>query len=330
MGRVLPKGAWVAVVALVAGVTLLGPPLAPSAEAGTSRENVRSIAYAFLINKHGGWSGPTQGRDPRPEIINRIIQADPSHLRITSAANQCDRRACYTLAPNRPSVRDALMALKEAGIKLGAAINTARTVGGKRRTVKDVVDHACRMKKRVGRLYDWLFLDFMRSQPKRLAIANRIKRGKGCPAGGWKLITNSSGYKKSIRMPSGAAAHAKRFSLLVGNRKVVRKRLIKAARGKRSVLVESDRRFLRDVKRKYAEAWPILKLEAPNQTGAFSTLSTKVQRSLLKRWAVASRRMGFKVIHPLFVYPAGKGHTVYDSVREGTYDLIADLIARDG
>jgi hypothetical protein len=340
LGQVLPmrfsmgsaaNGFWVRALALTAGLALAGLLLAPSADAGTKRENVRSIAYAFLINKHGGWSGPTQGRDPRPGIVNRILQANPSHLRITSAANQCDRRACYTLAPNRPEVRDELMRLKDAGIKLGAAINTARTVGGKRRTVKDVVNHACRIKKRSGHLYDWLFLDFMRSQPKRLAIANRIKRGKGCSAGGWKIVTNSSGYKKSIKMPSGAAAHAKRFSLLVGKRKAVRKRLIKASRGKRSVLVEADRRFIRDVKRKYPEAWPVLKLEAPNQTGrVFAKLSTKVQRGLLERWAAASRRMGFKVIHPLFVYPAGKGHTVYDSVSEGTYDLLVKLIARDG
>lgn len=304
---------------------------APTADSVAKRENVRSIAYAFLINKHGGWSGPTDGRDPRPGIVDRIIEANPSHLRVTSAANQCDSRECYTLEPNRPAVRRELLRLRAAGIKLGAAVNTARTVGGQRRTVEDVVDHACRIKQRAGEYYDWLFLDFMRSQPKRLKIANRIKRGKGCPAGGWKIVTNSSGYRKKIKMPRGAAAHAKRFSLLVGKRNVVRKRLKKAARGKRSVLVAADRRFIRDVKRKYPDAWPILKLEAPNQTGGiFAQLSTDVQRSLLDKWAAASRRVGFKVIHPLFVYPAGSGHHVYDSVNEGTYDLLVRLIAADG
>src|SRR5690606_21964841 len=148
----------------------------------------------------------------------------------TSAANQCDARECYTLQPNRPEVRRELRRLRDAGIKLGAAINTARTVGGRTRTVQDVVNHACRIKQadRENNFYSWLFLDFMRSQPRRLKIANRIRSGKGCPAGGWRIVTNSSGYKKSIKMPRGASAHAKRFSLLVGKRNVVRRRLIAA------------------------------------------------------------------------------------------------------
>lgn len=312
-----------------AATSLAGP--APKAHAAPIEE-VNGFAYAFLLNRHGGWTGPTNSnREPLKWVVDRIIEANPSHLRLTAAANTCKKGECYTLKPNRPSVAAEMRRLRDAGIKLGAAVNIARTKGGKRRTVKDVVNHACRIKKAdKGNFYSWIFLDFSRSQPKRREIGNRIRKGTGCSAGGWKIVTNSSGYKRTLRMPNGAVAHAKRFSLLVGGtKKQIKKRLRAAANGKRSVLAANDRRFITDVKRKYPRSYPILKLEVPHQSGKiFAQMPANVQRKLLERWAKVGRRKGFKIIYPLFVFPSGN-YVAYDSVAEGTYDTMVGLMELD-
>src|SRR5690606_35013100 len=73
----------VAALALATAVAFAGL-AAPQRADAAGRENVRSIAYACLINKHGGWSGPVTNRDPQPWVVSRILEAEPSHLRVTS------------------------------------------------------------------------------------------------------------------------------------------------------------------------------------------------------------------------------------------------------
>lgn len=312
---------------LLAGVAFLVAPAMAQAKVAP----IRSIAYSFLINRYGGWTGPENLLGaPQSWVADAIIDANPSHLRITDAANTCDPSECFTLQPNDPAIAREMRQMRDAGIKLGAAINIAFTDDGKRRSVSDVVNHACRIKQADDEdFYDWIFLDFATSQPNRLEIANKIRSGKGCPAGGWQIVTNSSGYKKSNKMPRGAIAHAKRFSLLVGGSDAtIKQRLVDAARGRRPVLTDSDHRFLEDVAKKYPEAYPVLKLEVPNQAGQiFAELPTDVQVSLLEKWARAQKRYGFKMIYPLFVFPGN--HPGYNSITELTYELMVGLMALD-
>ena len=312
---------------LLAGLTFLVAP----AMAQAKTEPIRSIAYSFLINRYGGWTGP-EGLlgNPQTWVVDAIIAADPSHLRITDAANTCGSGECFTLQPNEPEIAREMRQLRDAGIKLGAAVNIAFTDGGGRRSVSDVVNHACRIKQADDEnFYSWIFLDFATSQPNRLEIANKVRAGKSCPAGGWRIITNSSGYKKSNEMPRGAIAHAKRFSLLVGGSDAtIKQRLIDAAAGRRPVLTDSDHRFLDDVSKKYPEAYPVLKLEVPNQAGEiFAELPLDVQLSLLEKWARGQKRNGYKMIYPLFVFPGNQAE--YDSIAEGTYALMLSLMALD-
>ena len=294
-------------------------------------EKIRSIAYSFLINRYGGWTGPENLLgDPQHWVVDSIIAANPSHLRITDAANTCEPGECFTMQPKDNAVARQLRELRDAGIKLGTAINIAHTDGGRKRSVQDVVDHACKMKQADDEnLYSWIFLDFSSSQPKRLEIANKIRSGKGCPAGGWRIMTNSSGYKKSYHLARGALAHAKRFSLLVGGSdSAIKERLVEAARGQRPILTDSDHRFLEDVKKKYPEAYPVLKLEVPNQVAQiFAELPTDVQSSLIEKWARGQERNGYKMIYPLFVFPGN--HPPYNSLEELTYQLMVSLMALD-
>ena len=312
-----------AAACLVAVISALALPLLAHART----QQIDSIAYAFLLNRHGGWTGPeTVAGVPESWVADRVIAAHPSHLRVTDAASTCTHSECYTLQPNSVAVALQLRRMRDAGIKLGAAINIARSDHG-RRSISDVVDHACRIKQADREnLYSWLFLDFSSSQPKRFEIATKIKRGTGCDAGGWNVITNSSGYKKSYRLVRGALGHAKRFSLLVGGSdSAIKERLIDAAEGRRSTLTDDDRRFLKDVKRKYPGADPMLKLEVPHQTGRiFAELPGRVQRSLLEKWARGQRRHGYKMVFPLFVFPGNQPS--YNSLAEGTYELMVDLM----
>ena len=317
-------------IAVACVATLTAALVLPALASARGPANIDDIAYAFLLNRHGGWTGPEQPNgEPESWVADKVIEANPSHLRVTDAASTCGAGECYTLQPNSPDVRRQLERMRDAGIKLGAAINIARSDHGKR-SVSEVVEHACRIKQADDHnLYSWIFLDFSSSQPKRFQIATKIKRGTGCSAGGWDVITNSSGYKKSYKLVRGALGHAKRFSLLVGGSDAkIKQRLIEAAEGRRSAITADDERFLADAKKKYKGAQPLLKLEVPNQTGnIFAQLSGDVQRALLERWSNAQRRQGFKMIYPLFVFPGNQPE--YDSVAEGTYDLMVDLIAHD-
>jgi hypothetical protein len=290
---------------LLAALSALALPALAHARGGG---HIDDMAYGIVINRHGAWTGPEKaGGKPKSWVAKRVIAAHPSHLRVTDAASTCTRRECYRLRPQR-SARRQLRRMRDAGIKLGAAINIARSDHGPR-SVSDVVDHACKIKKADrADLYSWIFLDFASSQPRRHEIANKIKRGKGCSAGGWNVVTNSSGYKKTYNLANGALGHAKRFSVLVGgSESEIKQRLVDVAEGRRSAINSADKRFLEDVDRKYPGAQPLLKLEVPNQTGRiFAELTTRVQRSVLKRWSKAQRRRHFKVVYPLFVFPGNR------------------------
>jgi hypothetical protein len=301
---------------------------------GVRRYRIGGFAYALLLNRHGAWTGPRlPSGEPDFSVIDDILELAPTHLRLTQPPNRCVRGQCATLQPRDPEVLAQLLRLRDAGIKIGAALNIAREIRAgryRRRSPDEVVRHACRIKRADAHgLYDWLFLDFVTEAPRARQITRRITFGTRCPDARWRTMTNASGYLARPNLPRDAIAHAKRFSLLVAPADRLWKRLHAAAAGRRPALMPADRRFIADVRRKFPRAMPILKLEVPHQAGRiFGVLDREVQASLLRRWARAQYRHGFRIIYPLFIYPGGIQPS-YDSRHHGTFDVIANLLAAD-
>lgn len=306
----------------------------PRCRAPARRPRIGGIAYAMLLDHHGDWTGPRlPSGEPDFSVIDDILAVGPTHLRLTQPPNRCVRDLCPTLQPNDPEVLAQLLRLRDAGIKIGAALNIAREIRDgrrRRRSPDEVVRHACRIKRAdVHGLYDWLFLDFVAEAPRAHAINRRITKGGGCSAGRWRTMINASGVGSAKNLPRGAFAHARRFRLLVAPRAVVLRRVRAAAAGRRGALTPSDRRFVAEVRRRRPHAMPVLKLEVPHQAGrVFAGLSRDTQLALLRRWAQAQHRHGFRMIYPLFIYPGG-GHPVYDSRSQGTFELMGGLLRRD-
>ena len=262
-------------------------------------------------------------------MIDDILRARPTHLRLSHPPNRCIGGQCSTLQPRDPAVLKQLLRLRDAGIKIGAALNIAREIRDgryRRRSPDEVVRHACRIKRAdTHGLYDWLFLDFVHEAPRARQITRRITFGTRCPDARWRTMTNASGYRARPQLPRDAIAHAKRFSLLVGPAAQVRRRLAAAAAGEGPILTRADRLFLADVRRNYPRAAALLKLEIPHQTGR---IFGALERQLLERWARAQRRLGFTTIYPLFIYPGGSQPN-YDSREQGTFERIAELLGAD-
>ncbi len=267
----------------------------------------------------GTWAGPRLADgEPDTGIVDHIVAARPTHLRVTLASNDAEQ----DLQPQSEAVRTAYERLVAADISLGAAITGHRDED-------EVVAHACRIKAADARgYYGWLFIDFASRSRHVKRLVRRIRAGDGCPAGGWERVwVNASGRKAGF--PRQAAAVAKRMDVVGGPQRwrKWRREARRIARGRAPALIAKDRRWVRRAHRRGVR--PVLKLEVPWQTGTmFAPLSRKTQRRLLVRWTKAARRMRFDFIFPIYVHKAfARSH--YDARREGTYGLIRRILVRE-
>jgi hypothetical protein len=306
------------------------------------RAPVNSIAYGVLLNSWGRWVGPREGGEPDYEIIERLRSAHPAYLRVTTPGNRCpkrlpDAKPCMDAQPGNPIVAGWLQQLRKAGISLGAGIN-AYYRKNKARPARGVIRQACAIKKaNANGLYDFVFLDFaLRRRHVLQRVIDRIHSGRGCSAGGWRLIMTNDTIFHSPDAADPAArvwAHAKRFSLLdpedgrdKGKVPDWKQDARLAARRKIPSILAPDRSFIHGIRRRYPHSHVVLKLEVPHQTGdRFGRLSSRIQRRLLRRWGRAEERQGFKTIFPLYVHQ-GRAKDDYVSWKEGTFRLQKRLI----
>jgi hypothetical protein len=251
-----------------------------------------------------------------------------------TASNHCplesSPRRCETGVPADPAVAVELQRLAGAGVKLGAALSVWTDRQGRRRSAREVIEHACRIRvEDTTGLFEYLFLDF---SPKRSSAAlqrmvTRMRGGASCPAGGWEeVMTNTFDpeFGGEARPPRGTAMHAKSLAILRGADWRIRS--IRAARGQASALAREDLRFIDWVRRHRPSAVPVLKIGVPELLlHRFALLSRRVQGALLRRWAGAAARLGFTLTYPLFVSAPNRTGP-YDSRIFDTYELQRELL----
>lgn len=293
------------------------------------------FALALVLSKHGGWRGPMLANNtPDFQIIDRILEARPRHVRLTPAPYGGN-----AVMHPRGEVAEQIRRLEAAGIKLGTAINAGKPMRGSPlaeagyglRPASEVIAHARAIRDASPGLYDFILLDFavMWEEPRMQRIVTGIR------ALGFRVIVNAGGVNRDgravNRLPKGTWAFQKAVSFLGGPD--YRRTARRVARGKQGVLSAYDRAYIRDIRRRRPASAAMLRFTVPEQVNfRFARLSKQTQRQLLTRLAKAQRRQRFRMTYPLFVPGMPEsyrgGAPTYDSRVRGTFSIQQSLLAR--
>lgn len=292
------------------------------------------FAYGMVLDKWGKWRGPKlPDGSPDFRIIDRLIEARPRFVRVAPAPYQQG-----ALMRPEGEVAEQLWRLRNAGIRLGFGVNAGRPMKGSPlseqgyglRSAEDVVEHVRRVRDASPGLYDVVLLDFFVLWDRQRA--QRIVNG--ISALGLREVVNASGHARDggrLPLPKGAWAFQAATQAIGGPDWKRNTRRI--ARGKRRVLSDQDKRFIRTIRNRRPSSHRILRFTVPEQVVfRLEKLRRRTQRGLLKRLARRQRPEHFKMTYPLFVpgMPEGYrgGAERYDSRHEGTFGLQVSLMVR--
>lgn len=285
---------WVfSVVILALGTTVAEARLPPPSD----------FSYGMVLNNQGNWRGPKLADgSPDYRIIDTLIRARPTWVRVAPAPYGSDR----LMNPQGETARQ-VWRLRQAGIALGFGVNSGKPMKGSPldkagfgyRSAKEVVEHMRAVVEASPGLYDVVLLDF--------AVLWRERHLQRIVSGARRLgllpIVNASGLDKDGRpttIPKGAWAFQKAAQVLRSPN--WRKQARQVSRGKRPVLWNSDRKFVRTINRRRKNATPILRFTVPEGVVfRFEKLSRRTQRGVLKRLAQRQRPVGYNMTYPLYV-----------------------------
>lgn len=321
------------------------------------------MAYTVFLSKKGEWIGPRKADGSIDlSIIDDIIEqrrgfARPKFLRMTTASNDCPdprREPCWTGVPAEGTKEyEALRDLKDAGMKIGVAINVYRKPEPpegcdegwddptKRnrciRPVSEVVAHAKEINDTDGNLYDYIFLDFApRRTPAGGAgvddlqeVVDRVR-----DEAGWaRRMTNATGFSSENRQNTahGMWGDAKRFEIFRGAD--WKEKVDRVLSGEWEAIRPEDMRFINFIEDHRPDSYAILKLEVPGQVRRFGQLASHEQEKLLRLWARGQAEYGYKMMYPLFIHgnaAHGDPEREYDSRDEanGTFWMQRVLMER--
>ncbi len=294
-------------------------------------------AYALVMSSNGNWIGPTASGEPDLRVFDALEAARPQFLRVSTHSGPRNPNVTPVPIPDSPEVLRRLEALRDSGTKLGVSVNAYwvhKTQRGESKTVAEVLREACDILEAANGLYEWIFLDFALSRTSRelRRLVRGLRTGTQCGGLAWAhVVTNSTNWKNrdAARLAPNAGAHGARLSLMNNGPEDSsdrwRERAKLAAAGRYPAIGPNDRSFVRRVRSTSPMSTPLLKLEVPHQTSNFASLTGRVQRSLIRRWAELRERLGYELIFPLFVHKRSTA-SGYDSRAEGTFELQRRLL----
>jgi len=243
--------------------------------------------YAYLYDDSGNWI-PTES----PEDVVRSLDGSGAAY-IDNVANQ-----------SIPSDTSVLQQLVKAGLKLSLRLNPFSQANTNPKPI-DAIFQQAQEYYETG-LFSYVFIDHALLRPDVQDVVNAVKRA------GFNLVATNETSGTSPT-PTGVWLHEKAFAILQGGDTTPD--LGKHPDG----ITPKDSNWVQSVHSIDPGSHAVLKLEAPTEIDAFTTLPLNTQQQLLTLWSQNQQKYEYVTIYPWF-------YVSYDCISSNSCSFIANLM----